>query len=278
MAARGRAAAMIEALAALGDTAAVAAAVLGPGSDEAIELNADRELAIASVGKLALLIEVARRFEDGSLDPDEPLRRDAAAPVADSGLWQHLAVAELSCADAALLVAAVSDNLATNVLIERVGLAAVADAALAAGLKRTHLHDRVRDERGRADPPLLASGSAAELAGLMRRLGSGELISAAVSARLRGWLATNADLALVGAGFGLDPLARGSAARGPLLLINKTGRDAGVRAECGTVSSGGRRIDYAAIVNWEGDACDPGAVERALRVTGTAIAAALDAG
>ncbi len=280
---------MLAPLADLAERAAVGAAVLGPGPGEVAVLGADRLLAIASVGKLALLIEVARRFEDGDLDPAEPLRRDAVAPVADSGLWQHLAVERLRCEDAALLVAAVSDNLATNVLLERVGLDAVAAAATLAGLERTRLHDRVRDRRGDRDPPLLASGSAAELAALMRGLGAGEVISAAVSARVRGWLETNADLALLGAGLGLDPLARGrradaevGAAGSAPRLFNKTGRDAGVRAECGTASSDGRSIDFAAIVNWDPGNPDAGAdaaaAERALRETGEAIARALGVG
>ena len=45
------------------------------------------------------LDDTARRFADGSLDPGEVLRRDPAIGVADSGLWQHLAVDALPVAD-----------------------------------------------------------------------------------------------------------------------------------------------------------------------------------
>jgi len=71
----------------------------------------------ASLGKLLLLIEVARRPEDGSLDPAEPLTPTDADLVRDSGLWWHLSAGSLPLADCAVLVGAFSDNLATNVLL-----------------------------------------------------------------------------------------------------------------------------------------------------------------
>jgi len=70
------------------------------------------------------------------------------------------------------------------------------------------LHDRVRHSRGPLDPATLSTGSAGELAGLMGRLARGELVSAAVSRRLDGWLATSTDLSMVASGFRADPLAR----------------------------------------------------------------------
>ena len=69
-------------------------------------VDADRVLATASVGKVLLLIEVALRFEAGTLDPLEPLTRTAGDAVADSGLWQHLRSDTLPAADAAALVGA----------------------------------------------------------------------------------------------------------------------------------------------------------------------------
>lgn len=85
-----------------------------------------RVLGSASVGKLILLVEVASRIDEGSLAPAALLSRRSVPWVADSGLWQHLTAEELSVADAATLVGSVSDNLATNVLIDAVGLEAIA--------------------------------------------------------------------------------------------------------------------------------------------------------
>ena len=51
--------------------------------------------------------------------------RRTTEPVADSWVWQHLVTDQLPVADAAVLVGAVSDNLATNVLVDLLGLDAV---------------------------------------------------------------------------------------------------------------------------------------------------------
>ncbi|MGH3431343.1 MAG: serine hydrolase, partial [Thermocrispum sp.] len=128
------------------------------------------QLSTASVGKILLLLELADRLAAGLLDPGQPIDRFAAAPVADSGLWQHLTVRELPVADAAVLIGAVSDNLATNLLLDLVGLDAVRRWPARLGLTATALHDQVRDTRGLFDPPALSTGTAAELAGLLRRL------------------------------------------------------------------------------------------------------------
>ena len=65
----------------------------------------ERVLPTASVGKLLLLLETARRLADGRLDPATLLRRSPADSVADSGLWQHLRTESLPLEDVALLVA-----------------------------------------------------------------------------------------------------------------------------------------------------------------------------
>src|SRR5687767_2752924 len=180
-------------------------------------------LPAASVGKVLLLIAVAR-----TLDLGEPLTRTEADAVADSGLWQHLAVDTLPAGDLAALVGAVSDNLAANVLLRRVGLAAVQETTRRLGLRDTVLHDRGRDRRTAAHPPALSSATAAELSSLFAGLAAGD----AVGERVLGWLALGTDLSMVASAFGLDPLAHVRPDRG-LLLRNKTGTDAGVRADAG---------------------------------------------
>ena len=122
--------------------------------------------ATASVAKLLLLRETSRQIDAGEVTSDEMLTRLPQDQVADSGIWQHLQVPALPLGDVAGLVAAVSDNLATNVLLRRVGLDAVSATAARLGLTATALHDKVRDVRGPEHPAALSSGSAAELATL----------------------------------------------------------------------------------------------------------------
>jgi beta-lactamase class A len=215
----------------------------------------DQMLPIASVGKLLLLVEVARRLSSGQLDPDETITRDAVDPVADSGLWQHLRdVPTMSIRDAAQLVAAVSDNLATNAVLQRVSLAAVLEGAQALGIEGVHLHDVVRHERRDEHPSTLASGTARSLALLCSRLHRDEVHGPKASATVRTWLSRNVDLSLVASAWGLDPLAHGpddDAPRG-IRTWNKTGVDIGVRADVGVASGTQHHVAYAVIAHWDG--------------------------
>jgi beta-lactamase class A len=208
------------------------------------EVDPDARLSTASIGKLLALVELAERVGTGEARLDTMVARSEADRVADSGLWQHLAIDELPLADVALLVGAVSDNLATNVLLGYLGLESVQRRAGLLGLEAVQLHDRVRDERTAGDPPRLSSGSGRELAGLMRTLRSED-----GPALVLAWLRPGTDLSMVASAFGLDPLAHVLEDRG-VRVINKTGTNRGVRADVGIVEGTGRGVAYAVLVNW----------------------------
>jgi beta-lactamase class A len=219
----------------------------------------------ASIGKVLLLIEVAARISarDGSGDESggsrasrggarpgpgaeglSILNRTAHDTVADSGLWQHLQVPALPVVDLAALIGSTSDNLATNVLLRRIGLDAVRSRAESLGLRRTLLLDIVRDERGPDDAPQLSVGSARELATLFRRLELGEIVDETASRLVTGWLRLGVDQSLVASAFGFDPLAHTGIDHG-LTLFNKTGSDAGIRSEAGVLTGPSGGISYA---------------------------------
>lgn len=220
------------------------------GAEEMFGMNPDAVLSTASVGKILLLAEVARRIEDGRLSANEFVHRSVADSVADSGLWQHLDVDALTVRDAAVLIAATSDNLATNVLLRRIGVEAMDETAQVLGLEGVRLHDYVRDVRRPADPPRLSCGSAQELANIFERIATRRLISPEVSRTIGRWLGLNTDLSMAASALDLDPLAH--AADGPALAImNKTGTDTGVRADCGLVACSGVQVAYAAVANWD---------------------------
>ena len=218
-------------------------------------------LPTASVGKVLLLIEVARRIEAGLLDPGLRLAPVPDDRAADSGLWQHLDEPALSVASLAVLVASVSDNLATNVLLREVGIDAVAEVAVQCGLEDTRLLDRIRDRRDADHPAAPSVGSAVELTRLMAGVASGEVVSPAVSARVAGWLALDVDTSMVAGGLALDPLAH---LDGPMRLFHKTGWDVGVRADVGHVDGPRAAISYAVLAAW-----DPGDRDASVAVLDT---------
>lgn len=243
-----------------------------------VDLEARRVLPIASVGKLLLLLEVAHQIELGELSLTTKLARAPQDIVADSGLWQYLSIDSLPVQDIALLVGSVSDNLATNVLLRRVGLASVQSTARSVGLNDTILHDQVRSKRMPGDPLVLATGSAYELANLMARLNGGEVISPSVSELVLRWLAPDADLSMVSASFGLDPLAHVTIDRG-LLLRHKTGTDSGVRADVGLLRGSRGSLAYAVICSWDPSGPDRRDVAlQAMHAIGRHIRIAVDEG
>jgi beta-lactamase class A len=206
-------------------------------------------LPTASIGKILLLIEVSARLTERDASGYGILDKTARDAVGDSGVWQHLQAPSLPVADLASLVGATSDNLATNVLLRQVGLPAVRARTESLGLLRTALLDLVRDSRGPDDAPQLSVGSTAELMWLFSALARGEIVDSLTSSRVLGWLSLNADLSMVASAFGLDPLSHRGVDHG-LLLVNKTGTDAGVRAEAGVLRGPRAGVAYAVSVQF----------------------------
>jgi beta-lactamase class A len=235
------------------DGAQVSARVVDLFSGKAL-LSVDDHIVLptASVGKVLLLLEVAARLGAGGQSRYELLDRLPEDLVGDSGIWQHLNAPSLPISDLAALVAATSDNLATNVLVRTIGLDAVRRRAEMLGLKRTALLDKVRDRRGPDDAPQLSVGSTAELSTLFARIARGEAVDRLVSSRVSDWLALNTDLSLVASAFALDPLAHLRSDHG-LSLINKTGWDTGVRSEAGVLRGPRRSVAYAVTITFDDD-------------------------
>jgi len=234
--------------------------VLDGGGAPIDERDADRVHSTASIGKLFLLCEAAELIASGALDPDRPVTRDPAVRVEDSGLWQHLRQEELPLADVCQLIGAVSDNWATNTLLNLIGLDDVRARARALGCEHSTLHDYVRNQRLPEHVPMLSSGTARELAEAARRVHAAaagdhvEGITPAAAAMVERWLLVGVDLSLVGAPFTLDPLAHTT---GDVLLWAKTGFDVEVRADVGVAWCGSRALAYAALATWSRGS-DPG--------------------
>ena len=246
----------------------VAWSVCVRGGEVLAQVGSDHVLPTASMGKVLLLLEVARRLDDGSLDPDTRWRPHPEDRVGDSGLWQHLREPDLSIGSLAVLVAAVSDNLATNVLLRHVGLDSLEAMSRDLGIQRTRVLDRIRDVRTPTDAPWPSEGCAAELSLLMSRIAHGDAVSAGVSTMVARWLALDVDTSMVASALGLDPLAH---VDGPLRLFHKTGADVGVRADAGHIDGPAGSCSYAVLAHW--DTPDPTADEvlRAMRSIGELI-------
>ena len=226
------------------------------------DVSSGEVLATASLGKVFLLCTVATELETGALSVDDVVSLPSSGVVGDSGLWRWMGGDSLSLEAACVLVAAVSDNNATNALMELVGLERVGAVTAALGVADSGLLDRIRDARGPEDPWAPSAGCAADYARVLDGIGSDPAWS-----RVRRWLALNVDLSMVASAFDLDPLAHAELQDG--WFVNKTGWDAGVRADAGSFCFGESRWSYAALANYSAGADRE--VMRAMRGLGSVL-------
>jgi serine-type D-Ala-D-Ala carboxypeptidase (penicillin-binding protein 5/6) len=162
----------------------VAVAVRHLPTGEGFLHNEDRPMPTASLIKLPVMVEAYRQAEAGRLDLERMITLTEDDPVRGSGiLTRHFSPGmQLSVRDAIRLMIAYSDNTATNLVLDQIGLEATAAAMEAMGLPNTKVHAKVF-RRGTSVFPErsaefgLGSTTAAEMATLLERLHRGELAS-----------------------------------------------------------------------------------------------------
>jgi beta-lactamase class A len=102
---------------------------------------AEQPFVAASTIKLPILVALHDAAARGALHLDERVRLRPEDQVTGSGVLQLLSPGlELPLRDLAELMIAVSDNAATNMILERVGIAAVNACIAALGLRQTRVH------------------------------------------------------------------------------------------------------------------------------------------
>jgi beta-lactamase class A len=100
--------------------------------------NADEPVVLASVFKVAVLVELYRRAAVGDLDVTERIRVPASTrTIGPTGISVMRDDVELSLRDLAQLMISVSDNTATDVLMARLGADRVQATVDALGLEAT---------------------------------------------------------------------------------------------------------------------------------------------
>jgi beta-lactamase class A len=207
-------------------------------------------LPVGGLGVVPLLVEVAARIEEGSLDPLALIDRPATDRPSPWGVWRAMAAPTLPVVDLALLAAAAGDAAATNALLERVGHENVTRRIVDLGMPRSALLDGFRADRGPDDAPYVALGTAGEFAELFASLAGGTAVGPAVSERVVGWLSPVTDVGLVGAAIGADPFSHEPDGHG-IVHFAKTGRERGVRADAGVLAGRRGAFAYALIVAFD---------------------------
>lgn len=166
-------------------TGLVALAARHVGSSRTWRHHDHHVLPAASLIKLPILAAFWETIRTGRLDPEERVRVPYQARVEGTGVLKALAPnLEPTWSDLATLMISVSDNVATNLLIDRLGLETIQAWIDQAGLGDTRLERRMMD-RGAMAAGRNNVTSAADIEALLFTVATGTCVSAYASRQMR---------------------------------------------------------------------------------------------
>ncbi len=148
--------------------------------DFRIDLNQDKVMRIASVGKLFILGCLLEKCQRGEADLTDTVTIRKEDLAGGSGLLQYLTPGlNMSIRDLALLMIIVSDNTATNLVLAYVGGAKVVqEHLLSHGIKASKVNRRIAMTEEEVKAGCFAEGTTAELAEYLRQIEEGEILQA----------------------------------------------------------------------------------------------------
>ena len=202
---------------------------------EEVGRRADELFPTASVIKVALCCAVLDCVARGEASLGERLRLPAAGErVAGGGILKQLEVEDLLLRDVIELTITLSDNVATNVLVNRIGTEAVNAYLEGLGLEHTRLLGPV--DFGAITHDLgggIGTSTPREQTQLLAGLARGEILSPELAEYLVGVLGRQHYQDQISRWLPWNPYAQYHGAEQPLTVANKTGELDGIRADAG---------------------------------------------
>jgi beta-lactamase class A len=223
--------------------AVVGVAILDLTDQRSFYLNADSVYPTASTIKIAVLAELYRQHERGSgAKLGDLYTVNAKDGVGTEGILQDMTpgVARITNRDLALLMVSLSDNSATNVLIDRVGMDSVNTWLGQVGLQQTRLRRRMLDVKA-AQEGRENTATPRELVALLKALNDGRAFGKATTEAFFKMLSTQKSSYLPR----LLPA--------DLMIANKPGNLDGVRNDAGIVFVAGRPFAIAVMTTFASD-------------------------
>lgn len=207
-------------------------------TEETIGYQADELFPTASVVKLPVLLTLMQQVEDGLYGLNDPLMLRRADHVGGSGLLQYLSPGlTMPIRDWAFLMMNVSDNLATNVLIDHVGMAAVNKWLDAHEYPEIRLHRKINFDLLKTDQKLLGTGTPTALNRMITAVFQQSILTpTACTEMMRMMNKVGADR--VGRYLPFEPYGSELPEEEKLQLAGKTGSLAGMRAQTAVVFRG----------------------------------------
>ena len=193
----------------------------------------DRVMPTASTIKLFVLAELFRQVDAGAVDLDASLAIHPDDRGGGSGILKDLSPAlALPVRDHATLMIALSDNVATHVLVRTLGLARILQSAREWGMPDTTATFRSGPMRE------YATSTPRDVVRLLTLIANDQIISPAVCAAMRDILLTQQYHDQIARYLPYNPYAReGNAHPGPVVVRSKSGFSGrgGVRVDAGIV-------------------------------------------
>ncbi len=162
----------------------VAIAVKHLKTGETFRHRADEPMPTASLIKLPVMVEVYQQAHEDKLKLTDPITLRKEDKVPGSGiLTAHFSEgASFPLVDAVRLMIAFSDNTATNLVVDKIGLPATAARMETLGFPNTKLHSKVFKRETSVFPERsekfgLGSTTAGEMIGLLEQLHAEKLVS-----------------------------------------------------------------------------------------------------
>jgi beta-lactamase class A len=225
-----------------------------------IRINADTPFPTASAIKTAVMIEAYHQDAEGTTPLGEGLTLREADKVGGSGVLKGLSDGTpMTVRDLVYLMIVLSDNTATNMLVERLGTKRI-DARLEGyGLKRTKIfRPTFRDGRPDIHPDLerefgLGMSTPLEMANLMALIADGRAVSAAASAAMLATLQAQNDRAMIPRYLPASVRVGNKTGTDSEKLPDEKGRRGAIRTDAAIVSGDGLKYTIAIFVRRAGD-------------------------
>src|SRR6202521_2810438 len=148
------------------------------GSGAHIGRDEDGVMPTASLIKVPILVSLYRAVEDGRVKLADRIQYTQDHRCLGSGVLSRMTpVAEMTVRDAAVLMIIISDNSATNMMIDLVGLAQVNQTMRDVGLTQTRLFRRLGDRGAGTDARKMSVSAAGEMTRLLELIALHEAVS-----------------------------------------------------------------------------------------------------
>ena len=146
---------------------------------EEVAYDPDTLRPTASTIKVPIMVELFNQVEQGVVSLDDRLVSNEQNATKGSGILRDLRLGvDLAVEDIATLMIVVSDNQATNMLIDLLGMENINATMAAKGFPNTRLVNRIDFPVIGEDPKNLATTTPRELAGIMAGIASNTILSA----------------------------------------------------------------------------------------------------